>query len=340
MKKMGVAFFAFLVLFCSRTTSLESFIEDWIECNHDETRIPRFFVCDRGYDCPDRSDEDNQLCETWLNSQCSKNEVQCQRGSGKAECISINEYCTSENPRCQGELDRRVCEMLKGGKLDDLDNFVISETADDNLNKSYELAAKFQDLLPYTLRHRSCPPMYTLVGGQCISIFHIGGMTWAEAREFCKIISGDLITFQNVSQYAGLVRHLQLHGKYHRVCRLMIALIDIKAYFWIGGNHFNKSEGWRWIDGTPMELGSPYWATRYSTECVDRNVTVSAEEEVCFQYYQGPEEDAIGQCVALDYEHYFYMSDENCIKGMSPICMYMGSTISSRFSPISTLSKK
>ncbi|KAK7022965.1 hypothetical protein SK128_014435 [Halocaridina rubra] len=326
MKKMGVAFFAFLVLCCSRATSLECDIENQIACKSEEECIPHSFVCDRDNDCADSSDEDNQVCEVWLNSQCSKNEVQCQRRSGIAQCVSIYEYCTSENPRCQGELDRRVCEMLKGGKLDDLDNFIISETADDNLNKSYELAAKFQDLLPYTLRHRSCPPMYTLVGGQCISIFHIGGMTWAEAREFCKLISGDLITFQNVSQYAGLVRHLQLH--------------DIKANFWIGGNHFNKSEGWRWIDGTPMELGSPYWATRYSTECVDRNVTVSAEEEVCFHYYQAPKEDAIGQCVALDYEHFFYMSEEDCIKRMSPICMYMGSTISSRFSPISTLSKK
>ncbi|XP_068250140.1 uncharacterized protein [Palaemon carinicauda] len=134
-------------------------------------------------------------------------------------------------------------------------------------------------------------------------------MSWAESREFCKVLGGDLLTFTNVSQYAHIVQHLQRH--------------ELPSDFWIGSS-FNNTTGWMWLDGSPMEMGSPYWASRYSPNCLSRNVTTAKSETRCYRYYQVPEEVPKGECVSLSFEHSFHMTDEDCLVKKSPLCIYEG----------------
>lgn len=37
---------------------------------------------------------------------------------------------------------------------------------------------------------------------------------------------------------------------------------DITTDFWVGGSLRNETEGWTWVDGAHMELGTPYWTIR------------------------------------------------------------------------------
>lgn len=280
-----------------------------IACANKEKCIPQRYICDQDDDCDDASDEETDLCSAWRNSECSTNQVKCTR-NGNTECVSISTYCTSGDSPCEGDFDQRVCKILENGVLERLADVILVDTIDvSNLNKSNQLAKKFLSLTPHTLRHESCPPMYTLVGDQCLSIFHIGSMSWGEAREFCGIIGGDLITFRNISHFSSVIQHLQQ--------------FELTSDFWIGGRLENVTEGWIWVnDNAPMEMGSPYWATKFSSSCVERNVTAAESEKTCYHYYQAPEAQPKGLCVSLSFEQFFYMSDDDCVKNMSPLCVY------------------
>ncbi|XP_068249356.1 uncharacterized protein [Palaemon carinicauda] len=292
-----------------------------IACNNSSKCIPYHYICDRDNDCTDASDEDPELCDIWRNTRCLMDYVECKR-FGVTECGEISEFCSSEAPGCEGNLDKRVCLMLQSGRIDKLDNFnLLGEITENNLEKSKELAEKFQLVVPNSISHDRCPKMYTLVGDQCLSIFHKGHMSWAEAGAFCGVLDGDLLTIKNISHFAEIVRHLQRY--------------ELSSNFWIGGSIANTNVGWTWLDGSPMEMGSPFWATRYSPTCIQRNVTTAASETICDRYYQAPEKVMKGQCASLSYEHSFYMTDEDCLRTMSPLCIYQGRDLptTSHYSP-------
>ncbi|XP_064095939.1 uncharacterized protein LOC135207921 [Macrobrachium nipponense] len=286
-----------------------------IACSNGEKCIPQRYICDSDNDCTDASDEDAELCSAWKNSKCDRNSVECFR-NGETKCIEISEYCRSEAPACDGSLDRRICLMLAGQRIDKLSNFTLPDDAPGNLNRSNELANRFRSILPNTISHESCPTLYTLVGDQCLSVFYIGSVSWGEARAFCKVLGGDLLTFKNISQFADIVQHLQRY--------------ELSSSFWIGGSVTNDTEGWTWIDGSPMEMGTPFWATRYSGNCVNRNVTTAKSEATCYHYYQSPEAVPSGECASLSFEHSYYISDEDCLRKMSPLCVYQGTDFPKR----------
>ncbi|XP_064095937.1 uncharacterized protein LOC135207919 isoform X2 [Macrobrachium nipponense] len=270
-----------------------------IACAKDETCIVQDYICDDSYDCNDESDEDKELCGVWRNDRCPVKSALCIR-NGNESCVEISEYCSTANPPCEGNVDRRICSMLRRGRLLDLNSF----RAGWNWNMSEQLGEAFREVIPFTISHEKCPLMYTLVGESCVSIFLIGNVTWAEARAFCNVLDGDLMTFSNksVSLFADIVQHLQKLG--------------LERSFWIGGSLQNASKGWTWIDGSPMVMGTPFWATTYSPDC-----GAVETEEVCRRYRQRPEEPAAGNCASLSLEHFFYITDEDCLDRRSPLCV-------------------
>ncbi|MPC32026.1 hypothetical protein E2C01_025328 [Portunus trituberculatus] len=69
-------------------------------------------------------------------------------------------------------------------------------------------------------------------------------------------------------------------------------------------------------------------AWTYEDKCQHRNVTFpelnqtrEANDGACYHYLQAPDSPPRGRCVALPYEHYYYMTDENCLKKKSPLCV-------------------
>ncbi|XP_064095673.1 low-density lipoprotein receptor-related protein 2-like [Macrobrachium nipponense] len=141
----------------------------------------------------------------------------------------------------------------------------------------------------------SCPLLYTLVGDQCLSVYSTG---------------------HNISQFVDTVQYLQEY--------------ELPSSFWIGGSVSNDAEGWTWIDGSPMQMGTPFWNTRYSADCVNWSVTKDIKDPPCIHYYQSPEGLPLGNCASLSHDHSFYIADEDCLRGLRPLCVYQGTDFPKR----------
>lgn len=298
---------------------------DQIHCGNSDRCTRIRYICDGDNDCGDGTDESSALCRAWRNNDCDRNLAQCNR-LGRSDCVTISNYCTLTDPPCEGTLDMRLCVMLRNGKIQPLYTLELPTTTpstttaptthlplhvmEEMWNDNFELK------LTHTISHPDCPQLYTRVGSLCLSVFFIGNMTWLESRAFCRAIGGDLFTLgQDLTSFTTLVQHLAANG--------------VTADFWIGGRYVNETVGWQWVDDTPLALGSPFWAVRYNEECSTRpipylNRTLPANEGACYHYQQAPEAPSTHHCVASTYQHYFYLSDENCFSKKSPLCVMPG----------------
>lgn len=313
-----------LLLICCYTALATCPESDQIHCKNSDRCTRIRYICDGDNDCGDNSDEDSNLCRAWRNSECERNNARCTR-NGRSDCITITHYCELEDPPCEGNVDPRLCKMLADMKIQDLNSIVLETTTIEPTvplstlpsvhYSASELTEEFKSRLDSTIRHNDCPQLYTKIGEQCISVFFIGNLTWMESRAFCQAIGGDLFTIKpDLSNFLTLLQHLRNN--------------QIMKDFWIGGMYKNESLGWQWVDETDMQVGSPIWAVRYSAECSPRdmmstvlNITRPANDGYCYHYQQAPADTLVGHCSAVTFEHYYYVSDEDCTTKKSPLCV-------------------
>ncbi|XP_018021009.1 C-type lectin domain family 4 member M-like, partial [Hyalella azteca] len=98
---------------------------------------------------------------------------------------------------------------------------------------------------PYVLGRGLCQNPFVLVGTQCVHLITTN-YTWHDARNQCGLVGGGLIVVDDCDQY-------------HKVA-LYLAEQDYPT-FWIGGSDEAVEGQWRWVDGSPMTMRLPYWAT-------------------------------------------------------------------------------
>ncbi|XP_063599464.1 uncharacterized protein LOC134775782 [Penaeus indicus] len=264
-----------------------------IECQTNNRCVSMRDICDGENDCNDNSDEEHRLCSILDKSGCgSPGSFRCDQ-KGNVTCKRIKEHCNASNPPCDNR-NERLCQMLKDGKLQT--NVLSAEISGEEFLEKFNV----------TIEHPDCPHLYTRVGDHCLSFFFFGLVNWGEARSFCKMNGGDLLTFQDgVGIFYEIVRHLCEH--------------NITSDFWVGGAIRNRT--WTWVDGNPIEMGTPYWSLRPNPNCQHRNLTARYNEESCNQFLQRPLTPAVSMCTALTFENYFYMSDEDCLTKKSPLCV-------------------
>ncbi|XP_045101665.1 uncharacterized protein LOC123498541 [Portunus trituberculatus] len=177
------------------------------------------------------------------------------------------------------------------------------------------MGEEFTAQVSHTMQHDECPQLFTKVGDACVSVFYPGNLTWGEAHQFCHTIGGELLNLnRDYAFYATLVQHLKQH--------------QMTADFWLGGTRQNETSPWIWLDRSPIDVSLPYWAVRYAEGCTPRlvesvlnNATRLANQGHCYHFNRAPSEPMAGQCLALTYESYFQMSDENCLTYKSPLCI-------------------
>ncbi|XP_037775251.1 uncharacterized protein LOC119572302 [Penaeus monodon] len=274
-----------------------------IKCKTNDKCVHIYDLCNGWYDCDDKSDEEDRLCSDssiWGKTLCTTpGTLLCKQGDNK-RCLPARRYCTSSNLPCE-DRDERLCQMFNDGKLIPYDEIVVRS----NVFLAEISGQEFHEKFNVTIEHPDCPHLYTRVGDHCLSFFFFGLVNWGEARSFCKMNGGDLLTFQDgVGTFYEIVRHLREH--------------NITSDFWVGGAVRNKT--WTWVDGNPIELGTPYWSLRTNPDCQHLNQTVIYEKS-CNQYLQRPLTPVVGMCAALTFENFFYMSDEDCLTKKSPLCV-------------------
>ncbi|ROT69623.1 C type lectin containing domain protein [Penaeus vannamei] len=315
MEVMKVLLAALLCISQVAATCPES---EQIHCGTSDSCTRIRYICDGDNDCGDYSDEESGICRAWRNEYCERGSVRCRR-MGDTNCVTISRYCEISDPPCEGDLDMRLCQMLREEKLRPLEEIVLPTEESAVRRSSVEEAERFWERNSLKGQHYPAPPRLP-------SVLHprrrpvpvrllLWKGNWGEARSFCKTIGGDLLTLHDGAE------------KFHELVHLLREH-HITTDFWVGGSLRNETEGWSWVDGAHMELGTPYWTIRSTTDCRPRTYSVGvnstrvANEGACYHYQQAPHTPAEGHCAALNFENYFYMSDEKCLELKSPLCVH------------------
>ncbi|XP_066971915.1 uncharacterized protein [Macrobrachium rosenbergii] len=298
------------ILFLIGRTDAASCSSGQISCRSGNQCVSLGDVCRRGSQCLDGSDEDPQICSFWRSdSQCSnRGEFYCS-ASPYYGCISLETMCAS---RCS-EKDSRMCELVSRRILK-----LKEDEEKAGLSLSQELVSLMQQAVNATSNFSAaCPMFYSRVGDACLSFFAPAKVPWPEARQFCLSIGGDLVAIK------GSVDHENLGS-----------FTELTTDFWIGGRFDIDTNSWSWsLDDTPLPLGAPFWATRYSSSCVPRSpphtdpfspAPTALPKAPCFHYVQAPAQRTSGWCAAMTYEHYYYFTDEECQEDRSPLCLFTG----------------
>nr|XP_045614447.1 macrophage mannose receptor 1-like [Procambarus clarkii] len=134
-----------------------------------------------------------------------------------------------------------------------------------------------------------CPPFFVSVGGLCLSFMTWAEETWADARQACHGLSGELAAITDIEQLRAVYLYLHQEG--------------IAGHsFWLGGSDAATEGVWAWTDGHPVTMGSPFWGF------VSSNV-------------MEPDGGTAENCILLDAQGYHYFRDASCSLLMTPLCM-------------------
>nr|XP_027209514.1 histidine-rich glycoprotein-like [Penaeus vannamei] len=142
---------------------------------------------------------------------------------------------------------------------------------------------------------------YVPVGNLCLSRVIFSQKSWEEARQYCKRIDGDLLTFSSANEFATVASFLSKMN------------VPQDVGFWIGGRTVNNI--WTWVNNNTMPLGTPFWA-------IIPILFESNNRQSIAYYVQQGKFVSSNQCAAMSPEFHFYLSGEDCWKKKFGLCQH------------------
>lgn len=135
-----------------------------------------------------------------------------------------------------------------------------------------------------------CPTYYVYVGGKCLSFMDWLAEPWDQARQSCISNSGELVTIDDIELLRAL--YLYLHEK---------GLAN--ENYWLGGSDAAQEGSWKWLDGSSVPMGTPFWGLG------DRG--------------QEPDQGTEENYLAMLGSHYHYFRDVSGDILFKPLCQYV-----------------
>lgn len=146
------------------------------------------------------------------------------------------------------------------------------------------------DAAAATVAPSECSEPHIAVGDKCYAFLLDFARTWAESRDYCQSIGGDLVVVQSCDEFTTLVRNIHMLGQE----------VPDRFSYWIGGTDLGDEGSWTWIDGTPMAMGVPFWGQ--AGETFEPN---GGETQNCAQIYK---------------DDRYFIHDGECEKHGYPLC--------------------
>ncbi|XP_045138445.1 C-type lectin domain family 17, member A-like isoform X2 [Portunus trituberculatus] len=135
-----------------------------------------------------------------------------------------------------------------------------------------------------------CHSPFTEISGRCVHIDVSKTGTWQNMRKFCQQLGGDLVNLSDLQFYGDILLYIESLHLPH-------------AHLWIGATDEATEDVWMWTDGTPVRMGTPFWAN-----FGDNNS-------------QMPDGGDSQNCAMLDVNMHYYFNDFSCSKlDISPLC--------------------
>jgi len=129
-----------------------------------------------------------------------------------------------------------------------------------------------------------------MIDGICYEFLRPDYLDFADAEAFCAFQGGHLAKLDSCEQF-----------------REVLLFIVSQAYnrtFWIGGNDRVEEGLWLWEDGSPVDMGSPFW------------VYTSSETTE-------PSGGTAENCLILNSDYHYLYDDADCSAEYSAICQML-----------------
>ncbi|XP_047486664.1 insulin-like growth factor-binding protein complex acid labile subunit [Penaeus chinensis] len=137
-----------------------------------------------------------------------------------------------------------------------------------------------------------CPSHFHDVLGVCVLVEPFFSGDWGTMSYFCREMGAEMLKVADANFFQQLLHLLRSEGLDHHD-------------YWLGGNDTAEEGSWKWADGTPIERGSPFWATQ-----------PQGPESFLIEPLGGTSEN----CLYLDKSRFLYFDDGVCTEAKNVIC--------------------
>ncbi|XP_076063853.1 uncharacterized protein LOC143038494 [Oratosquilla oratoria] len=152
----------------------------------------------------------------------------------------------SENAQLKASVNLLEETVSQKAQMDDISKRLAAVEASNSDTRQPDAACKCVSGEVINAKDTVCSNPFTEVFGRCVFADSTKSGGWEEVRQHCRTMDADLAVIDSADFLWHLIRHLQETGQ------------DRSSY-WVGGHRKSGTSAYRWVDGSPMKMGTPFW---------------------------------------------------------------------------------